>query len=141
MKKDRLTHTIRRRKGSPPIVTFKPWFMELLRQAHPEAMSLFVGRFFNDFVRIGATKHSLCHLQEAELNSLDKSDKYRTIGEADDAPGCYRKYGYECIRFFRDGYLNNPNLGDMERNLEILNLFYRAADTAFFNPEVSNGKR
>lgn len=41
----------------------------------------------------------------------------------------------------RDGYWYTPNLGDMERNLELLNLFYRAADTAFFNPEVSDGKR
>lgn len=136
-KKDRVTHTIRRAKGSHPIVTFKPWFMELLRQAHPEAMSLFVGRFFNDFVRLGAKKHSLCHLQEAELNSLDKSNKYFVIGEADDAPGRYRRYGYECIRFFREGYLRDPSLGDMERNLEILNLFYRSADTAFFNPEAT----
>ena len=106
-------HTIRWNGNKiQKIVTFTQRYLKLLKNSHRDTVSLVIMKLLKDLKDLTGITHTIDHDVMTVLdNHFDKKVIHGSIST------------HHLKRWLEQGYLNSP-LGDLEKDLESLNLFY-----------------
>lgn len=123
--KQKQTHTIRG-AGVQPIVTFKPWMLELLCNARIESAMLVITKFKQDYKQLTGRELLIDYKQQEQIMRSTNQDKnsYWTSHYSKVPIGLF------CVmNYFHKGFLQGT-LKDIEVELDEVELFYDLLDLA-----------
>lgn len=127
------THSIRGKSQATPILTLAPKFYAKVKSCYPEAVTLMLAKFKQDYKRLTGKTIALDHEQQSELLKLAGADKY---GMWKSKFNDLDQHTTKVTNCFVDGVIRSVSM-DLEESLELGQHYYQMLDTVYLDKKIS----